>query len=77
MKPDPVFTPGQVVVATHVNGYEYKLTEGKQYTVVDYSVPYTAENGFTFPAYVTVIGDRGKEVVSHAYRFAAVEGGAA
>ena len=70
---DPVFTVGQQVVARFIGGYANHLTEGKVYTVTVYDPPTPTEVGFTFPAYVTVIGDWGKPVQSHTYRFHAAE----
>lgn len=70
---DPVFTVGQQVVARFISGYANHLTEGKVYTVTAYDPPTPVENGFTFPACVTVIGDWGKPVKSHTYRFRAAE----
>ena len=67
---DPVFEIGQVVVAT--GSYNWLLTEGKQYTVVKYEPRHPTEN-FTWPAYVSVIGDSGKKVTGHTYRFRALE----
>ena len=69
---EPVFEVGQVVVAT--GNYSWLLTEGKQYTVTKYE-PECPDHaiGFTWPAYVTVIGDSGKPVTGHTYRFRAVE----
>jgi len=60
------FHPGQEVVAT--GSYDYQLTAGKHYTVIKYEPPFP-EHHFTWPAYVTVIGDQGKPVVGHTYRF--------
>lgn len=69
---EPVFEIGQVVVAT--GSYNWLLTEGKQYTVVKYEPRSTTETeNFTWPAYVSVIGDSGKKVVGHAHRFRALE----
>lgn len=68
---DLVFTVGQVVVATgRLDGYQNHLTAGKEYTVTKYEpkVP-DANASFTWPAYVTVIGDLGEPITSHTYRF--------
>ena len=65
-EPVPIFEIGETVVAT--GSYGYTLTEGKQYTVVDYQPAVQVEN-FTWPIYVTVIGDFGKPVTGHDYRF--------
>lgn len=69
---EPVFEVGQVVEATC--SYDWLLTKGKQYTVTHYqpSCP-DLHIGFTWPAYVTVIGDSGKPVTGHTYRFRAVQ----
>lgn len=71
---EPVFEVGQTVVAT--GSYNWLLTEGKRYTVVKYepSVRDTEAN-FTWPAYVTVIGDSGKRVTGHTHRFRALKEG--
>jgi hypothetical protein len=63
------FEVGQVVEAT--GSYSWLLTEGKRYEVVNYDPPVVTPT-FTFPAYVTVIGDSGKPVVGHTYRFRAI-----
>ena len=68
-----VFTPGQVVVATSVDGY-YNLTEGRQYRVTNYTEPFYVD-GFRFPAYVTVADDRNKGRTCHTYRFRALREG--
>lgn len=70
---EPIFTVGQKVIATC--NYMHQLTEGKQYTVIDY-IPSARDSNaaFTWPAYVTVIGDSGKPVTGHTYRFKPVEG---
>lgn len=64
-----VFKVGQQVIAT--GGYNWLLTKGKQYEVVRYDDPVRHET-FTWPAYVTVIGDDGKPVSGHAHRFRAL-----
>lgn len=63
---EPIFTVGQVVVAT--GSYMHQITEGKQYTVTRYEPEYRSPN-FTWPAYVTVIGNFGKPVTGHTHRF--------
>lgn len=70
----PEFTIGQTVTTGHISGYEYHLTAGKRYTVTDYSPPVRMENGYTFPAYVTVAGDDGRPVTAHTYRFKPITG---
>ena len=67
---DPVFEVGDVVVC--VAPYRYAFTLGKQYTVLKYEPQYPDTN-YTWPAYVTVTGDNGKEAVCHARRFKKVE----
>lgn len=64
-----VFTVGQRVQATC--SYMYSLTEGKEYTVVGYADRLVTPT-FTFPPYVTVIGDHGKPVTGHTNRFRAI-----
>lgn len=58
--------PGDIVVCVASRGY--MLTTGKQYTVVRYE-PVSHAPTFTWPAYVTVIGDDGKETTGHDHRF--------
>lgn len=70
MSKEPAFEVGQVVVAT--GSYNWLLTEGKQYTVVKYE-PEFRDTNFTWPAYVTVIGDSGKRVTGHTHRFRALK----
>lgn len=65
-----VFEVGQTVVAT--GSYNWLLTEGKKYVVTKYEEECRTEN-FTWPAYVTVIGDSGEPVVGHTYRFRALK----
>jgi hypothetical protein len=60
------FSVGQKVKAT--GSYMHQLTEGKEYTVVKYEDPVHTPT-FTWPAYVTVIGDFGKPVTGHTHRF--------
>lgn len=69
---EQVFEVGQKVVAT--GSYNWLLTKGKQYEVIKYEPPFPEPNiGFTWPAYVTVIGDSGKPVTGHTYRFRALK----
>lgn len=49
------------------------LTEGKEYDVVEL-IPRLITTHFTFPRYVSVIGDFGKTCTGHAYRFETIEG---
>jgi len=67
--PEPVFTVGQQVVAT--GSYMWSLTEGNTYTVLEYT-PELTTPAFTFPAYVTVMGDLGNPVTGHTHRFACI-----
>lgn len=69
MNKKPVFEVGQVVEAT--GSYMWQLTEGKKYMVTKYE-PEVYDPTFTWPAYVTVIGDMGKQVTGHTHRFRAV-----
>lgn len=63
---EEVFEVGQCVIATC--SYGYQLTKGKAYVVTKYEPPYH-DGPFTWPAYVTVIGDFGKPVTGHTHRF--------
>lgn len=63
---EQVFEVGQEVIAT--GGYNWLLTEGKKYVVTKYE-PKVYGPTFTWPAYVTVIGDSGKPVTGHTHRF--------
>ena len=67
---EPKFEVGQVVGSTC--GYCGLLTKGARYVVTKFE-PAVADLDFTWPAYVTVIGDFGKPVTGHTYRFRAVE----
>ena len=58
---DPVFNVGDEVICLSPSGYD--LTLGKSYTVLKPS------SGFTWPAYVEVMDDGGKHVVSRANMF--------
>jgi hypothetical protein len=70
---EPVFAVGQTVKAT--GPYSHQITEGKLYKVIDYAPACTDRScGFTWPPYVTVIGDFGRPVTGHTYRFKAVDG---
>lgn len=60
------FVVGQTVIATR--SYGHSLTEGKTYVVTKFE-PEFRDTNFTWPAYVTVIGDFGKPVTGHSYRF--------
>ena len=61
-----VFEVGDRVVA-HCH-YMWSLTPGKVYTVTEFT-PELVGPTFTWPAYVTVIGDLGRPVTAHWYRF--------
>jgi hypothetical protein len=69
---EPSFSVGQIVVAT--GSYNWLLTKGRRYTVTKFEEGFRGET-FTWPAYVTVIGDSGKPVTGHAYRFRALGDG--
>jgi hypothetical protein len=69
---DLKFKVGQTVIATAVHDYRYHLTEGKQYVVTKFEDRQPDQN-FTWPAYVTVIGDWGKPVTCHTHRFRPLE----
>ena len=65
-----MFEKGEVVVCSGSRGYS--LTTGKEYEVIKYDPPLpdsSSVSGFTWPAYVAVIGDNGKELYCHASRF--------
>ena len=66
-----MFTKEQVVVAVVVRGYEHFLTEGKEYKVLEYTPKqYVPDSGgFSWPAYLTVLDDNGRETSCHASRF--------
>ena len=65
---EQIFEIGETVVAT--GNYMHQITEGNEYIVIGYQHPFREEDGsFTWPAYVTVIGDFGKKVIGHTYRF--------
>lgn len=69
MKPT-TFNVGQTVIS--VCGYNWLLTKGKEYTVIKVEPECRSDNGsFTWPEYVTVIGDFGEPVTGHTYRFKA------
>lgn len=55
------------------NSSGYALTEGKGYEVVEL-VPKLITTNFTFPRYVSVVDDNGKESMGHAYRFEMLDG---
>ena len=66
--PDPVFEPGDVVIAAM--DYGNSVTKGREYVVTKYEPPFTEPDvAFTWPAYVTVTGDNGKPATGHTYRF--------
>jgi len=60
------FKAGDVVIATC--DYMHQITEGKEYTVIKYE-PKEYTPTFTWPAYVTVIGNFGNPVTGHTHRF--------
>lgn len=65
-----VFKEGQVIEA--VGSYCHSITKGKKYVVLEYTPPVTTPT-FTWPAYVTVLGDLGERVTAHTYRFKPLE----
>lgn len=67
---DPIFQPGDKVTPVYVSGYV--LTMGNVYTVQRYEPRYfdgSVPAGYTWPAYVHVQDDWGRDVVAHASRF--------
>lgn len=64
---DTVHKIGDVVKCVAASGYP--LTAGKEYTVTGVVPRVYMENGFTFPSYVIVMGDFGKECLCHHHRF--------
>ena len=46
----------------------YNLKEGETYEVVKF-IPQLITPNFTFPRYVVVVDDNGKQAQGHAYRF--------
>lgn len=60
------FFVGQKVIAT--GSYNWLLTKGKEYRVTKFE-PESYMVCFTWPAYVTVVGDNGKPVTGHVHRF--------
>lgn len=71
---DPVFDVGQVVICRIAGGYAF--TEGKEYTVTIYEPRFhdtECAAGFTWPAYIHLLDDNGKETCCHAFRFIAKE----
>lgn len=65
-----VFEVGETVIATGF--YGHRLTKGKAYVVQKYEAP-LHDATFTWPAYVTVLGDDGTPVTGHAHRFRRME----
>ena len=63
---DTTFTPGDVVIATM--NYGHNVTKDKEYTVTDFA-PEAVNGAFTWPAYVTVLGDDSRPATAHTYRF--------
>lgn len=61
------FKANDVAICRDANGYNF--TEGKRYTILEYDPPDYWGNGFTCPAYVSVIDDTGKKANCHANRF--------
>ena len=65
---NPVFEVGEKIICTGSHGYA--LTAGKEYEVLEYDEKIEHYGiGFTWPAYVTVMGDDDKKAFCHARRF--------
>ena len=60
-------------VVCKINSGYYNLRVGREYEVKEF-IPRLITPNFTFPRYVTVIDDNGKESTGHAYRFETLEG---
>lgn len=60
-------------VICKINSGYYNLKVGNKYQVKEL-VPRLITENFTFPRYVTVFDDNGKETTGHAYRFETLEG---
>ena len=67
---DPVFEPGDKVTPRYTRGYDISM--GKSYEVISYE-PRDPQPTFTWPAYVCVADNSGREVKAHAFRFTKVE----
>jgi hypothetical protein len=66
------FEKNQQVVCQNPEGYS--LTMGKPYTVLWYWPSEGSDlPGFTWPAYVDLMDDRGKKVTCHASRFKPID----
>ena len=68
------FETGETVICTGPRGVP--LTMGKEHEVLDFSPEYMEPDNpacYTWPAYVTVIGDDGKKHTVHADRFKKAE----
>lgn len=63
---ETIFEIGEEVIGT--GSYMHQITKGKHYRVTDYQPKQYTET-FTWPTYVTVIGDLGKPVTAHTHRF--------
>jgi hypothetical protein len=63
----PTFEVGALVKCVYSHGYG-ALTEGRTYTVTEVEEP-VRHNYFTFPEYVSVIGDHGKTITAYPHRF--------
>jgi hypothetical protein len=60
--------PGDIIICRRNDGYF--LTQGKEYTVIDYEEAGTdGINPFVWPAYVHVFDDLERRVMAHASRF--------
>lgn len=66
---EPVFEKDEVVICVGSRGY-FNLTTGAEYKIIRYEPEEPVEGiGFTWPAYVVVLGDDGRYVHCHANRF--------
>lgn len=66
----PDFKTGDTVEAVVTRGYA--LTKGKHYEVLKFE-PSFADFNYTWPAYVHLVDDAGRNVIAHAHRFVKVE----
>lgn len=67
---EPTFEVGETVIAT--GSYMHQITEGKEYTVTRVT-PEEVTPTFTWPEYITVVGNFGTPVTGHAHRFKSKE----
>lgn len=60
--------PGDILKARY--NYDHNnLIEGQAYEVIKVDAPTRMDNGFTFPAYVTVKRPNGKPYTSHLHHY--------